>query len=285
MLNNFSTTSELFPRSAPLAVNPSAARVSESPRAERVSALPTEHDEPTVPADFVAALTHEIRGGLATMRVSLDMLEDTGADGVDSEYLVGHLQRCATWLEGLVENTQWATMDVEDMGLSLEHISVLEPVQAALALVEPVFARKEQRLTLDFPRVGPTILADSQRLGQVMVNLLTNASAYASYSDTVEIEVSTSPGWVEVRVTDHGPGVSSDEQQRIFDRYVRGEAATRGHVRGLGLGLHLAKALIESHAGVIGVDSVPGHGASFWFRLPTVDVQPRATSTMWGPNE
>ncbi len=219
-------------------------------------------------SDLVGALAHEVRGALATMQVSLEVLADIRSERADQAYLVGHLQRCVAWVEGLLDNTHWAATDFSPAALCQEPISVLEPVQAAIALVEPLLAQKRQHVELIAQAPAPQIFGDSQRLGQVLVNLFTNACAYGLPGDTLVVEFSTIGDRVEVRVTDHGPGIALDEQDRIFDRYVRGQAAASGRVRGLGIGLHLAKTLIESHGGTIGVDSVPGCGASFWFQLP-----------------
>jgi signal transduction histidine kinase len=71
---------------------------------------------------------------------------------------------------------------------------------------------------------------------------------------------------VRILVRDQGPGIGADEQQRIFDRFVRGEAAkSKG---GLGIGLYLCRIIVEGHGGTIGIDSQPGAGATFWFQLP-----------------
>jgi signal transduction histidine kinase len=83
-------------------------------------------------------------------------------------------------------------------------------------------------------------------------------------------------------VTDHGPGIAPEEQKRIFMRFARG-AAGEERPEGLGLGLHIVRTLVEMHGGEVGVDSVPGHGASFWLRLPvrpdgSAEVQPSPTT-------
>jgi two-component system OmpR family sensor kinase len=79
-------------------------------------------------------------------------------------------------------------------------------------------------------------------------------------------------GALEVRVTDHGPGIPWDEQPNVFDQHARG-ARGRQRREGLGLGLHLVKTLVELHGGAVGLASIPGQGATFWFRLPVVETR------------
>ena len=111
--------------------------------------------------------------------------------------------------------------------------------------------------------------ADPQLVGQALVNLLTNASAYSPVGELIDITIRTNGEWVEIRVTDRGPGVLPHERERIFERYARGSAGERQR-RGLGLGLHLARAVVERHGGAIGVDSVIGQGSTFWITLPSL---------------
>jgi signal transduction histidine kinase len=176
------------------------------------------------------------------------------------------------WLEGLIENTCWAAAEIDASALRRRVMPAAEATEAAVALVKPLLSRKGQRVEVTYCTPMPAVFGDPQRLAQVVVNLLTNASLSSHHRDVINLDVSRTDEMVEIRVTDHGPGIPYQEQARIFDRYVRGAAAGETRGRGLGLGLHLAKSLVESHAGTIGVESVPGQGASFWCRLPQCET-------------
>jgi signal transduction histidine kinase len=115
-------------------------------------------------------------------------------------------------------------------------------------------------------------LADNARIAQVVMNLLLNAKNYGPHADTIDVCVSTSGQSVRVEVTDRGPGVPPDEQSWIFARATRGSTGIHGNSTGKGVGLYLAKAIVEAHDGNIGVESVPGQGATFWFTLPAMDT-------------
>jgi signal transduction histidine kinase len=124
--------------------------------------------------------------------------------------------------------------------------------------------------------LGPVTLAlpdgplpapvDGARIEQVLLNLLENAARYSPKATPIAVGIARKATAVRVTVRDGGPGVPADEQKRVFDRFVRGAAAEG--TGGLGIGLYLCRIIVERHGGAIGVDSVPGAGASFWFDLP-----------------
>jgi signal transduction histidine kinase len=116
---------------------------------------------------------------------------------------------------------------------------------------------------------GPVTAAfDAARMQQVLLNLLENAARYAPAGAPIDVELAPAGkgGTTHLAVRDRGPGVAPDERARIFDRFVRGEAA---HGKGgLGIGLYLCRMIVERHHGAIGVEAAPGGGARFWIELP-----------------
>jgi signal transduction histidine kinase len=107
---------------------------------------------------------------------------------------------------------------------------------------------------------------DDGRLQQVIVNLLENATRYSPAGSDVTVRLRQSaPGRARIEVSDRGPGLSPDEQARVFDRFVRGSTAEG--TSGLGLGLYLCRAIVQQHGGAIGVESAPGAGATFWLEI------------------
>jgi signal transduction histidine kinase len=112
--------------------------------------------------------------------------------------------------------------------------------------------------------------ADSIRLGQAVNNLVDNALKYTPAGGRVTITTRLEAGAATITVADNGPGVPEHEREAIFRRLYRGDASRSQ--RGLGLGLSLVKAMVESHGGTISVTSVPGGGAAFTIRLPQVSA-------------
>ena len=113
------------------------------------------------------------------------------------------------------------------------------------------------------------MLADEDRIRQVVVNYLNNALKYSRDQQQVTVRLRISDGWARVSVRDEGPGVPSAEQRRVWERFYRvpGTQVLSGAGIGLGLGLHISRTIIEQHQGRVGLRSAPGRGAIFWFAL------------------
>jgi PAS domain S-box-containing protein len=120
------------------------------------------------------------------------------------------------------------------------------------------------------------VWADAERIGQVVTNFLSNALKYSPEDCLVQVSLRVSGGWARVSVRDAGLGIALDEQERIWQRFQRGEGVEvqSGTGVGLGLGLYIAKTAIERHHGRIGVVSAPGKGSTFWFALPVERIFP-----------
>src|SRR5262245_17827543 len=118
------------------------------------------------------------------------------------------------------------------------------------------------------------VLADADRIRQVVVNYLSNALRYSQDDRPVEVRVQVRRNWARVGVRDEGLGLPRAEQQRIWERFHRatGIQAVSGADMGLGLGLHICKTIVEQHQGRIGLRSVPGRGSTFWFALAVAGV-------------
>jgi signal transduction histidine kinase len=126
-------------------------------------------------------------------------------------------------------------------------------------------------ITLHLPRRTPLmLLADADRIGQVITNFLTNALKYSPEDQPVAVQVRTHGATVRVEVRDHGPGIAAEYHARLWERFFRvpGINHQSGSGLGLGLGLHICQTIIERHHGTVGVTSAPGKGSAFWFTLP-----------------
>ena len=149
-----------------------------------------------------------------------------------------------------------------------------QPVDLAALVYTAV---QEQRLvaperTILLQLVGGAVplSADGERLGQVVINYLSNALRYSGEGSPVEVGVQVEGGQGRVWVRDQGPGIPQSEQERLWERFHRvpGIAVQSGSGVGLGIGLYLSKMIIEQHGGQVGVQSAPGQGSIFWFTLP-----------------
>lgn len=225
---------------------------------------------PSPVAEALGTIAHELRTPLATLQVSLEILtEFPSLRPEEVQELVQRLQRGVTWLDRLIENLDtWAAVETDHLTLRRVPASVLDWLEPTLALVQPLLDRRDQEIELICPIPAPIVDGDVTRLGQVLVNLLVNASKYSVWGDRLIVEVDADETQMRVAVSDHGDGVLPEEQARIFKRRARGLAAISSGERGHGIGLHVVKGIIEAHGGAVGVESAYGKGATFWFTLP-----------------
>src|SRR5439155_21423954 len=128
---------------------------------------------------------------------------------------------------------------------------------------EAEMAKVELRCEV-LPGLGK-VLADPERVQIVFSNLLTNAIHHSPPGATVAARATRANGWVRFEISDDGPGIAPEHQHAIFERFYQAPGGKHG---GAGLGLAIAKDIVDEHGGAIGVDSEPGKGARFWFRLP-----------------
>ena len=130
---------------------------------------------------------------------------------------------------------------------------------------------KTRTIHLEIPlEENVLVMADNNRIKQVVVQLLSNAHKYSPLEERIEVLLQTEGEMVRVSVHDAGPGIPPHEQNKIWERYYRVPTieVLNGSEIGLGLGLHISRTIIEQHHGHIGVQSTPGSGSTFWFTLP-----------------
>lgn len=223
--------------------------------------------------DLVADIAHDLRTPLAVMRSELEALQD-GVVPVDDAAL-GRLHAEVLTLAKLVGNLRELSL-AEGGGLPLE-LETLRLAPFLERLCRTFQARAaEAGVTLTLTDVSPTLTAtfDADQLGRVLSNLLDNALHYAA-PGSVELGAARTPngvsqGGVEVWVRDHGPGLLSDPE-RLFERFYRGDSSrTRdaGSEKGSGLGLSIARAIVQAHGGTLAAANAPGGGAVFTVTLP-----------------
>ncbi|BCL81216.1 PAS domain-containing sensor histidine kinase [Ktedonobacteria bacterium brp13] len=157
-------------------------------------------------------------------------------------------------------------LNMQDCDLGTIVMNAIEDQRTAAA--ERVIRLRDLPVTGVFPPLP--IYADSDRIGQVLINLLTNALKYSAADRPVEVSVHFDSERAVVKVRDEGPGLPAAELERLWERFYRvpGITVQSGSGVGLGLGLHICRTIIERHNGTVGVDSTVGSGSTFWFELP-----------------
>jgi signal transduction histidine kinase len=227
--------------------------------------------------DMVADVAHELRTPLTVMRGYIEALRD-GVTPPDAETLsVIHGE--AVHLQQLVDDLQdLALAEAQQMELHVEPLSLGELTASVAAGFRLPAEAKAIDLKVEAEPDLPPVEADARRIGQVVRNLLANAVAHTPEGGRIEVgcrRAAAAPDppaparpEVEVFVRDSGPGIAHEDQALVFERFYRADRSRARATGGAGLGLTIARRLIEAHGGSIGLTSRPGEGSTFWFRLP-----------------
>lgn len=217
-------------------------------------------------AELLAFVSHDLRGLVGNVRMSAEALGSTELDG---ELYLTIIQRACDRMLRLIDD-----LDAESAAFELQPdaVSLAPLVDAALEGFQRLARVQGVRLESRVDDTTPAILGDRDRILQVLSNLLTNALLLVPTPRRVVVRATTKRDAIVVSVEDDGPGIAEHDLQRIFEPHFRGRAA---HYRGRGLGLTIAKRLVEAHGGAIWVESALGRGTSFHFALPRAEGELR----------
>lgn len=219
-------------------------------------------------------VAHELRGPLGVLEGALEILsEDYGELSVDDfSRLTGSARRTAGRLRTLMEDLLSAgSIQAGRFHVVPAETSLPAIVSEAAEAVAPTLQEREQELDLDVPDLS--VLADARYIRQVLTNLILNASKYGPQGAPIRVAAAPSDDGVRVSVEDRGPGIPPERQVGLFERYYR-VRPRGGDDSGIGLGLAIAKGIVEAHGGRIGVDSEAGRGTRVWFTLRPSPVVP-----------
>ena len=225
--------------------------------------------------ELIAWVGHDLQTPLASIRAIVEAL----ADGVveDSETAQRYLstvQRDIRSLSLLVDDLfQMAQMDAGGLQLNREPASLADLISDTLESFSELAARRNVVLEGEIATGSgqaalDNITMDVQRIGRVLSNLVSNALRHTPAGGRVWIRAALSGGEALVEVTDSGEGISPEHLSHVFERFYRAEAYGSRSTGGAGLGLAIAKGIVEAHGGQVGVESAPGQGSRFYFTLP-----------------
>jgi signal transduction histidine kinase len=219
-------------------------------------------------SEFLSRMSHELRTPLNVVLGFGQILEMRGAlDERDSEAVEHILKAGGHLLELINEVLDLARIESGQMAISPEPVDVAELAGEALALIAPLAQERSVVLTAALEAGHRHVMADRQRLKQVLLNLLSNAIKYNREGGGVAVSCEQAPGGrLRLAVADTGPGVPQGLMDRLFEPFER-LGAEGGPVEGTGLGLALSRQLVELMGGEIGVESREGHGSVFWLEL------------------
>lgn len=220
-------------------------------------------------SEFLSRMSHELRTPMNAILgfAQLLALEDLNADQRDG---LGHIMKGGEHLLKLInEVLDISRIEAGRLSLSCEPIEIAEAMREIIDLIQPLAAAANVRLNLTHP--GSTyVLADRQRVKQVLVNLVSNAIKYNRAGGSVSLTCELSRDRVRISVKDTGIGIPEEHLKQLFSPFER-LGAEQGEIEGTGLGLTVTKRLVEVMKGTIGVESKADEGSTFWIELPRTE--------------
>lgn len=224
--------------------------------------------------DFANMVSHDLRSPLMASRAFLENLSDglygkLTTDGqTTAENMILNLDRLLDLVNGLLNLEKMEDPNTE---MHLQSEPVGELLHFVITPLQLLADGKQVRLSIAEVSGEVCIMADRNRIAQVLQNLVSNAIAFSPAGATVQVSCRAQDNYIEFRVQDEGTGIPEEQQQEIFDRFKQVESGDKVKAGGFGLGLAICRAIVEQHQGTIGVESQPGKGSTFWFRISSAE--------------
>jgi len=222
-------------------------------------------------SDFFSLMAHELRTPLASMKGGIALLKrdaDASRSEARDKVLAIMSEECNRLIQHVNSLLDLSKMEAGIIDFNFARGDVKPIVQKAASEIEPLYAARS--ITFEFHEAGktPPIMMDSERVLQVIRNLLGNAVKFTPDGGRVAVSLKTVAGGVEISVADSGPGIPEEDRAVIFDKYRQSTTQARSGTAGTGLGLAIARHVVDAHGGRICVESQLGRGSTFTVFLP-----------------
>jgi signal transduction histidine kinase len=224
--------------------------------------------------DLLSIIAHELRTPITVMRTLTGLLLDPSSNPTaeQSRSMLETMERNAERMQHLIgEILDLARYRSGTIGLQLRQFDAMDLAESAVTTIRPLAERRGQTVELHAPRDrGPRVFGDRPRLDRALLNLVANAQHFSPDGGRITVRLKgAADGMVWWSVTDHGPGISAEDQAHLFERFYVGRDAPREAQEGFGLGLPRALAIAQAHGGTIDVRSRVGHGSTFSLVVPS----------------
>jgi signal transduction histidine kinase/HAMP domain-containing protein len=221
-----------------------------------------------VKSNLVSTVSHELKTPLTSVRMGLHLLleERIGPlNAKQTELLLAAREESERLLRMINDLLDIAKLESGRADLLCENVEPRALVGSAEVDTRPMVESRGMHLAIQVAPDLPSVFVDARQIGHVFSNLISNAAVHSKPGDEILIAANLQNGSVRFSVTDHGPGIPIEHQARLFERFFR---VPGSDPRGAGLGLAIAREIVAAHGGQIGVNSLPGLGAEFYFVLP-----------------
>ena len=248
----------------------------------------TEREIADMKNEFVSTVSHELRTPLTSIKGYVDLILDGSAGPINEvqEEFLGIVKENSDRLVELInEMLDISRIESGRVHLRVEPLDMADSIEGAVDTFRAVLSQADRTIDVQVPEHLPLVVADADRVGQVLINLISNALKYSPGGGQVTVNAKHSGDFVVVSVTDQGLGISREDQKRLFTKFYRVDTAMTREIGGTGLGLSICKTIIELLGGEIGVTSKPGKGSTFWFSVPLAPQEMVRTPSLEGPDE
>ncbi|HTU18738.1 MAG TPA: response regulator [Gemmataceae bacterium] len=223
---------------------------------------------------FLATLSHELRTPLTPLRAGIDLLRARLTGGEWQAVLDAMERNLAQETRLIGDLLDVARITAGKLSLEKRAVNVAECLRNAVEMIQPRAVAKEQAISLELRDVFPPLLADPERLQQLIANLLDNAVKFSPTQGRIRVSVWLSENQVALEVVDSGPGIHPDHLTRVFEPFWQADLTSRRQYGGTGLGLAIAREIALLHDGELRADNaIPGPGAYFSLRFPVVSPE------------
>lgn len=232
--------------------------------------------------DFVANVSHELKTPVGAISLLAEAITEAADDPIAVRRFSTRMDKESRRLAALVQDIiELSRLQASDAIVQGQEVHIDSVVAEAVDRSQLIAEEKGIVITVGGHLEEP-ILGDSDLLMTAVRNLIDNAIRYSPENTTVGVGIRQRDGYAQISVTDQGPGISAEEQERVFERFYRVDSARSRQTGGTGLGLSIVKHVLANHGGEVSLWSQPGQGSTFTLRLPLADEDPAAGNAIAG---
>lgn len=236
--------------------------------------------------EFVSTVSHELRTPLTSIKGYIDLILDGEAGEVNEiqqEFLSIVKENSDRLVELINDMLDISRIESGRIVLKIQPLDVGERIAGAVNTFRAVLDQQGRTIQVDVAEDLPKAAGDPDRVGQVLINFISNAIKYSPDGGNVTVRAEVVEERVKVSISDEGIGIAPEDQGRLFTQFYRVDSSLTREIGGTGLGLSICKSIIELLGGEVGVVSEPGSGSTFWFTLPFASEKHVRTPALEGP--
>ena len=236
--------------------------------------------------EFVSTVSHELRTPLTSIKGYIDLILDGEAGDVNEiqQEFLGIVKENSDRLVELINDMlDISRIESGRIVLKVQPLDIAERITGAVNTFRAVTDQQGRAFCVDVPKDLPKAAGDPDRVGQVLINFISNAIKYSPEGGDVQVSARVEDSRVRVGITDSGIGIAPEDQSRLFTKFYRVDSSLTREIGGTGLGLSICKSIIELLGGEVGAESEQGVGSTFWFTLPFASDKHVRTPSLEGP--